>query len=176
MSKNLLIGQISKTALLSKVYAGTDAFKRIYNQGVPVSVAGKAKGISADTKAAIEALKKAGLDTMASAVELVAKDLCKTCDVSASSALPTGKDLEKQFLTFVPFACVVPLRNRNKHKYAIGEPVIMVIGTEGANTGMYGMDKYGCVGQTGNELPRLRKSLRPATRWEIDNLINQLYR
>ncbi len=176
MSKNLLIGQISKTALLSKIYAGTDTFKRIYNQGVPVAVAGKAKEISEDVKSAIEALKKAKMFTMAASVEMAATDLCKSCDVPSSSALPTGKDLEKQFLTFVPFAAVVPLRNRNNHKYAIGEPVIMVIGTEGANTGMYGMDKYGCVGQTGNELPRLRKSLRPATRFEIDKMVDYLYR
>lgn len=176
MAKNQMLNTISQDDFYKLVIIGTKKFNDIWNNGIPVDKIVEDGVDSGKYDAAISALEAAGLNDVACAIRMVVKDMGVATPKSKTvKALPTGKDLIKQFLTFVPFACVVPLRNRNHHKYVIGEPVIMVIGTEGKNYGMYGMDKHGCVGSVGNELPRLRKSLRPATTAEIIWIIDRLY-
>jgi len=168
--KNSMLSAIPKAAFLKLVVSATTDFRRLYDEGISVSGAGSSdklagiKGAIADSGIGKE-LRTAILNIIAVAV-----------GEASAVRRPTGVELEKQFLTFVPYAAVVPLRNRNKHKYTIGEPVIMILGCPGANTGMYGMSANGIIGGPGNELPRLRKSLRPASSAEVFAIVDELYR
>jgi len=168
--KNSMLSAIPKAAFLKLVVGATANFRRLYDEGISVSGAGSSdkltgiKGAIADSGIGKE-LQTAILNMIAVAV-----------GEASAVRKPTEAELKKQFLTFVPYAAVVPLRNRNKHKYVIGEPVIMVLGCPGANTGMYGMDATGVIGGPGNELPRLRKSLRPASYAEVFAIVDKLYR
>ncbi len=168
--KNVMLSAISKTQFQKLVIEATNDFRKLYVGGVSIpgtDASDKLAGIKraiADSSIGKE-LKEAFINVMAVAIG---------GSVSVPRS-PTADELKKQWLTFVPYAAVVPLRNRNHHKYEIGQPVIMALGCPGANTGMYGMDSRGVVGTPGNELPRLRKSLRPATPSEIYTLVDELY-
>jgi hypothetical protein len=90
--------------------------------------------------------------------------------------------MQHEFLKFVPYAAVVVTRNRNHHAYNIGYTYIMVHGEPGKDSEMFGMDKKGCIinksasAKDGlSHLPRLRRSIRPATEWEIERFIDALY-
>ncbi len=170
--KNVILGSTPKATFLRLVTEGTAEFKKIWENGTPI----KRESEDIDLSGVKGALKDAGVckDLSLAVIGVLATAIAKAKD-SGGSRKPTEKELNKQFLTFVPYAAVVPLRNRNHHKYTIGEPVIMAIGTPGGCTNMYGMDKNGCIGSWGNELPRLRKSLRPATYRELSDLVNRLY-
>jgi hypothetical protein len=178
--KNQMLNEISKTAFLRRVTEATATFKKLWDEGTPVvadvSCADKVEGIM--DAIADSSLDRVVKDAMATLIAAATKSAKKK-----SVRKPEDEELAAQFLTFVPFACVVPLRNRNNHKYTIGQPVIMIHGADGQNTEMFGMDKTGCIisksptAKDGlSHLPRLRKSLRPATSWEIRCLVDELYR
>jgi hypothetical protein len=170
LMKNQMLNAIPKAQFLRTVVEATNDFKKLYDKGVSV-VGADASDKLAGVKTAIagSGIGKELNDAIMNMLKVA---------VGGTTAVvrkPTEAEIAKQFLTFVPYACVVPLRNRNHHKYEIGKPVIMILGCPGANTGMYAMDRHGVIGAPGNELPRLRKSLRPANSAEIYALIDRLY-
>lgn len=175
--RNVMLKAIPKSAFTRMVIEATNAFREIHSNGLPVSSSGSACNIDGIKDAIADSsidgkLKKAWLDLIAASIGAAKKTTRK----------PSADELAKQFLTFVPYAAVVPLRNRNHHAYTIGKPVIMVHGNEGADSEMFGMDYRGCIiNKSGtasdglSHLPRLRKSLRPATNYEIGELVDELY-
>jgi hypothetical protein len=173
--KNQMLNNISKATFLRLVVEGTNTFKALYENGTPIKAAAVAADV--DLSGIKRSMRDAGVcsDLSTAMIDVLSAAIAKSKKAEASTRRPTAEELNKQFLSFVPYAAVVPLRNRNHHKYTIGEPVIMMIGTPGTCTGMYGMDKYGCIHVFGDELPRLRKSLRPATFKELSWLVDTLY-
>lgn len=173
MAKNQIVNIISKAEFTRKVVDGTNQFRAIYENGTGIDYGTDSfdfSGLNDEMKALgiCKELRDAQIATLKSVLKKEAKG--KT---------PSADKLAKEHLVFVPFAAVVCVRNWNNHVepyYPIGEVVIMVHGTPGADEKMYGMDKYGCVRQTGKELPRLRKTLRPATASEILRFVDFLYR
>lgn len=177
--RNVMLKAIPKSQFLRLVIEATNEFKKVYVNGIDV------KGtVAVDSLAGVkEAIASAGIKkdlrkAMMNILELMVDESV----TEVKSRKPNAEEIAKQFLTFVPYACVVPLRNRNHHKYTIGEPVIMVHGAEGANAEMFGMDKKGCIISKSataadglSHLPRLRKSLRPATNSEINYIVDYLY-
>jgi hypothetical protein len=163
-----LLAAIGKSNFYNTVTAATAKFAAIHNMGIPV--AKKVSNVDS-ALAAIDKIAGVSLD-----IKKMAKCLLSEGDSGkTANCYPTGKDLDKQFLTFVPMAAVVPIRNRNNHDYRLGVPVIMMNGIEGSNEKMYGMDATGQIHCKPNELPRLRKSLRPATMSEIRWICDQLF-
>jgi hypothetical protein len=164
MAKNHLVGNYGKYEFKEMVKDATARFAAIYAEK-PVDDGIKSK------KSALKTL----LDSLGvrNAEHIVGEIISNS---------PCSKKKGDKFLKFVPFACVVPLRNRNHHAYRLGEPVIMIHGDDGANSNMFGMDKRGCIiskSDTAKDglshLPRLRESLRPATSSEITSIVNALF-
>ncbi len=155
-----LFDRLSKRELLDEVTKATKKFKDIYESGVLVPIEDKSDIIK-------KALEDAKINT---AIVKAIVSVYKTCK-GEESTVPVG-DLNKQRLTFVQCAAVVPLRNRNDHNYDIGEPVLMMVGTEGTDSGMRGLKLDGSIGAL---LPRYRRSLRPADTFEIEKIVNKLY-
>lgn len=156
MKNYLVCGNYTKAQFLSKVDAATEEFAKIWNT--------KPDKCADDVNKVKKALAGLSLGNKA-----------KSVIDALIGAFDKDKKGGGKFLTFVPFACVVPTRNRNNHRYALNEPVIMIRGQEGKDFGMYGMRADGSVGCEGNELPRLRKSLRPATYTEIRKITDSLF-
>uniref|UniRef100_A0A6H1ZH51 Uncharacterized protein n=1 Tax=viral metagenome TaxID=1070528 RepID=A0A6H1ZH51_9ZZZZ len=168
--KNAMLNAIPKSQFLRLVTEATNDFKKLYENGVDIAGADAGDKLVGVKKAIADSgIKKSVADVFVTMMLLA---------LGSSPAVvrkPTAEEIQKQFLTFVSYACVVPLRNRNHHKYEIGSPVIMILGCPGTNTGMYGMDEKGIIHTPGDELPRLRKSLRPATNYEINRIVDKLY-
>jgi hypothetical protein len=176
--RNAMLNTIPKANFLRAVIEATNNFRTLYHEGSAVVVKSSAKidkvndaiaasGLDTDLKKAIKNLIEVMVDGKA------------CCDTTRK---PTQDELDKQFLVFTPNACVVPLRNRNNHLYTLGKPVIMVYGCPGRDSDMFGMDARGVIhcdnpnsADGKDHLPRLRKSLRPATNAEIMWLIDKLY-
>jgi len=176
--RNVMLNAIPKSQFLKLVIEATNQFKKNYANGVDVVET----GISDRLSGVKEAIANAGIKKELRTAMMNVLDLMVEGKDVSKSRKPSAEEIAKQFLTFVPYACVVPLRNRNHHKYNIGEPVIMIHGADGANTEMFGMDGKGCIiskSSTAKDglshLPRLRKSLRPATLAEIYSIIDCLY-
>jgi hypothetical protein len=177
--KNAMLNAIPKAQFQRMVIEATNVFRKIHAEGNMVvgTVSGddKISGI----KSAI-ADSSIGKDLKTAFLNLISVAIGEA--VATAPRNPTADELAKQRLTFIPFAAVVPLRNRNHHAYNIGEAVIMVHGASGADHDMFGLDKRGCIiskSTTASDglshLPRYRKSLRPATNYEIMGLIDALY-
>ena len=184
--KNVMLNEISKASFLRKVKEATAQFKENWDGSLTeeeeedTSCADTIEEIGdviADSNIDRD-LKKALKRSLAMVVEAaMGKKGCK-------KAAPDREwVMQHEFLTFVPFAAVVVTRNRNHHAYNIGGTYIMVHGAEGANSEMFGMDSKGCIisksasAKDGlSHLPRLRRSLRPATNWEIEQFANAMYR
>jgi hypothetical protein len=185
--KNVMLNAIPKSSFLRMVTEATNVFREIHANGVLVTKMKTSSVASGSGK--YDCVKKLIADSSMDAIEKAAVlMLLKSADKGTKkvetpvSRRPNVEELAKQFLTFVPYAAVVPLRNRNHHAYNIGEAVIMVHGDDGANKEMFGMDKRGCIINRSasaadglSHLPRLRKSLRPATNYEICQLVDRLY-
>ena len=178
--KNVMLNEIPKASFLKLVIEATNKFNGIYKNGTVVTASSGASAKLAGVKIAI-ADSGIGRELNDAIMNMLSVAIAGA-KTATSTRKPTSEELDKQFLTFVPYACVVPLRNRNNHRYTIGEPVIMVHGSDGANSEMFGMDKNGCIinrSSTAKDglshLPRLRKSLRPATMSEIYRLVDALY-
>lgn len=163
--KNAMLTAIPKSSFIRLVLEATNDFRAKYN-AIPDA------GVVTGSVDKLAGAKKAIAD---SSVSADLKDLLINALNCVSKSAPDVPAVKNTKITFVPYACVVPLRNRNHHKYTIGEAVIMTLGCPGAQAGMYGMNKYGVVGEPGNELPRLKKSIRPATNAEIFALVDKLY-
>ncbi len=161
--KNVLFNSIPKASLDALVRTATRDFAKIYENGVAKSVSGCAMDLAK--------VKQAISDNLGPAMAEPLLNIIKAAMPKGSSKV-NSTDLAKQFLPFVPYACVVPLRNRNHHEYPIGEPTIMVVGTAGVAEGMHGIKMDGTID---DDLPRLRASLRPASVYEITKIVNALY-
>jgi hypothetical protein len=186
MAKNVMLNAISKADFNRKVVEATNAFRTLYNNGMPISVAGKSGGKCTAVKAAIQAVIDADPSMTQASRDTIALLLKSTGDggsVAKTSRAATAEELDKQRLTFVPYAAVTILRNRSHHAYKIGETYVMVHGDAGADHDMFGMDTKGCIiSKSANaidglsHLPRYRRSIRPATNTEIFNFVDRLYR
>jgi len=182
--KNAMLNAISKADFNRKVVEATNVFRTLYNNGLPVAVEAKASDKCAAITAAVKAIIEAdpGM-TKGSKAAIDALLAITGKSAPAGTRTATSEELDKQRLTFVPFAAVVVLRNRNHHAYEIGGTYVMIHGDEGADNSMFGLDAKGCIisksatAKDGlSHLPRYRKSIRPATNSEIFYFVDKLYR
>lgn len=180
-----MVGMVSKAEFNKRVMDATGLFRTLYNNGVPVAVVAEDGGKCAAIKTAIEAvLANASIDSGSKdAIVALLGAAGGGKSRPAGTRPPTADELAKQRLTFVPFAAVVVMRNRNHHAYNIGSTYVMMHGENGADHDMFGMDANGCIisksttAKDGlSHLPRYRKSIRPATYSEICAFVDKLYR